>query len=409
MEAASNHRTPLQGQQHTTNIRIGSHAQRKQHTTNIRIGSHEQRSSPDCNSLREKIMHLSSQVKKVNNDPDLANTLHNSLFKEIKDLNMDATNEKELINLLNSSINTVKTSIIAVKTFPKEPPSLRLKPIKGVIEKKAFAITNFFKTFSASQTRIQISDRTEVQVRDAHSTKSMNISMPTNFSERPVSNREMKAQGGYSKRTADDTQTAKNYMRTAYEERQHQVPDSSRLVSSVTFEKLKGARVVDYQQLTDGANNKLLDIANEKKMFFAVAQEGASFISRELNQLLQTLPNAEIKTLADLKSALKESVQTHNARAEIVDKKTFRDLVGHEQKIPRDLNNAPEFKDALKAYKDSLNPLTVNEKSWKKGETKNITFTHLSADNLKEFDGVIDDFFRDESTISVLKNFGIDK
>jgi hypothetical protein len=167
---------------------------------------------------------------------------------------------------------------------------------------------------------------------------------------------------------------------------------------NLEFEKLKERERVDIDQVKFATGTKLSALSFEYKgslgLFEGHIKQSSTFIVNELIGLLDTLPNKEIGTIEELREALKKNVQAYNKRAELIDRETFKTLIGP-PKIPGDVIYAPEYH-ALK---------TANQNDEWKDEERKITFTQIPDESLPKFLNVIDLFFEDEAVRSTLSKF----
>ncbi|CUI17101.1 TNFAIP3-interacting protein 1 [Candidatus Protochlamydia naegleriophila] len=244
-----------------------------------------------------------------------------------------------------------------------------------------------------SLTSIRFEENAEIQVINVRNGISQTLSIPTNFNDRVDGGRAIKWKG-YSERDQNDLSVRK-HVKTYYEEKGEVAPDGSKLGSAVSMSQLIGENNVNFEQLQSAATNKLLDVSLGLKIFGSTAKEGAAIIGAALNAIIQELPNDNIQNQHDLKQALMDRIVHKNQVKEMVDKDTFAALITG-GKINRDLYQAPEFKEAERAFKNG---------SWGVDEEREITFTNFNPDDLGNFMKAIHYFFDDPDAQKVLENF----
>lgn len=310
--------------------------------------------------------------------------------KEAKELKEDIRQIGDLITDGEKGLRSkdfrkqMREALKECKIADNDSPAV--KAAKSKFTKENSALIDQMKAL----TSITFSESAEIHVVDYQSGEAENFSVPTNFSDRA----DPSLKKGYSERAEGDMSVRK-HVRMHYEEKGEIAPDSSKLGSSVTMDKLAAEKEVSYEQFQSAATNRLWDIAlDDIKIFGSKAKEGAGVVGALLNDILQELPNDSIQNLHDLKEALQDRIQDRNVQREMIDLDTFRDMI--KGKINSDLYNSPEFKEAIKAYEEGR---------WLPGQERQISFTQFEADDLKKFMQTIDLFFDDQETLAVLQQF----
>ncbi len=239
-----------------------------------------------------------------------------------------------------------------------------------------------------NQIQISFNENVQLKIVDADEVVST-VLLPTTFTERVYSKAEVKQKKGEVFERHPDEKRVKQQIVDIYGE-QNQLRGKG-----MTFEELSEMERVDPVQVENAATNKLRTLSYEdKEIFEGVIPQGSNFIANELYYLLIALPEEDIKTIDHLKKTLKKNVKVHNTQEELIDRETFKELIGP-PKVPGDVIYAPEYK-ALKAANQN--------DEWKSGERK-ITFTKIPLESLQKFGGVIDHFFEDESVRLTLSKF----
>lgn len=232
----------------------------------------------------------------------------------------------------------------------QEKPSLNEKaPLKSAMKQPSSQKVKSNKT-------VEFQGKVEVKVTFGGS-ESTTFDIPANFSDRFKGQAEVKSIGMSERKPSDHS--VKKSMDEIYKQ---QNASETLQTRKVDFKQLSEYTVVSYDQLHAAFISAMQVKAEEylPRELNIKYDEEINYVADELSRLMQKTPNAEIKTIEQLKSALKTEYKAHNKHK------------------------------------------TVNI------QEKKVTKMHIGTNLIKGFDNMINKIFKDKQVQAVFKNFGLE-
>ncbi len=232
----------------------------------------------------------------------------------------------------------------------------------------------------------------------------IDFSAPTNLRDRVMK----KADYGVFYRNVEgskvDTDTVRGYVRNYFEKQKGEggvVPDSKIATSeNKSFEALENFDEINYNQLNEAIALRLLDISAQFKLFPEDVKNDIKFITGLFNDLIQSLPHEDIKTLNDLKSVFKSFVEEAAQETESVDRDILKELLSRRE-ISVDMSRSPDYVKFNEIHEKNIT--TVNQKIKNKEFDYDLSDKPMERFRVKEerkalafkecFEKSIDEFF----------------